>query len=284
MNLFNHLPDPKDSDKKHLFEIAAFTLQLAEKARKEGILALDDITDREKLEIAFFYSDITPVKFTPNEHYVFSVLLSLVVDAADADLVHDIARNYVESADAPEKLAIMIGAEGIAGIQEGVNLQVLCAKLASMMGFDFGREFFAEQNKANLEKAKRIAAFRAGNPELRKIEDDDESSYEKQNSLLMRIANGEKIKFEELSLLNIRDLQKVLSTIKGSDLVLALKSTEAEMQARVFSCFTEPYAEIIKNEMDFSGPVKLKDVGKAQALIVENALHLVSQDEIRIHA
>ena len=84
--------------------------------------------------------------------------------------------------------------------------------------------------------------------------------------------------------MNIRDLQKVLSTIKGSDLVLALKSTEAEMQARVFSCFTEPYAEIIKNEMDFSGPVKLKDVGKAQALIVENALHLISQDEIRIHA
>ena len=55
--------------------------------------------------------------------------------------------NHLPRAKEGEQLALMIGAEGLLGVQQGFMSEALSAKLASMMEFDFGREFLGEVNK-----------------------------------------------------------------------------------------------------------------------------------------
>ena len=74
--------------------------------------------------------------------------------------------------------------------------------------------------------------------------------------------------FEVFVLLDDRSIQRVLRDVENADLELALKSSTEELQNVIFRNLSKRLAAMIKEDMDFMGPVRMKDVEEAQQKIV----------------
>ena len=88
--------------------------------------------------------------------------------------------------------------------------------------------------------------------------------------------------FEDILLLDDRAIQRVLREVDNADLELALKSTTEEVQNVVFKNLSKRLAAMIKEDMDFMGPVRMKDVEEAQQKIVGIIRRLEDSAEIVI--
>ena len=88
--------------------------------------------------------------------------------------------------------------------------------------------------------------------------------------------------FEDVLLLDDRSIQRVLRDVDNNDLGLALKGTNEEVQNAIFNNLSKRLAQMIKEDMDFMGPVKLKDVEEAQQKIVNIIRKLEESGEIVI--
>jgi flagellar motor switch protein FliG len=75
--------------------------------------------------------------------------------------------------------------------------------------------------------------------------------------------------FEDITAMDDRSIQKVLKEVDNKELALALKHVSEETKEKVFSNLSERASNIIKEEMDYMGPVRLKDVEEAQQRIVD---------------
>ena len=88
--------------------------------------------------------------------------------------------------------------------------------------------------------------------------------------------------FEDILLLDDRAIQRVLREVDNADLELALKSTTEEVQNAIFKNLSKRLAAMIKEDMDFMGPVRMKDVEEAQQKIVGIIRRLEDSAEIVI--
>ena len=88
--------------------------------------------------------------------------------------------------------------------------------------------------------------------------------------------------FEDILLLDDRAIQRVLRDVDNADLELALKSSTEEVQNVIFKNLSSRLASMIKEDMDFMGPVRMKDVEKAQQKIVAIIRRLEESAEIVI--
>jgi len=88
--------------------------------------------------------------------------------------------------------------------------------------------------------------------------------------------------FEDILLLDDRSIQRVLRDVEQADLQLSLKGTNEEVQAAVFRNLSKRLAEMIKEDMEFMGPVRMKDVEEAQQKIVNIIRRLEDSGEIVI--
>ncbi len=86
--------------------------------------------------------------------------------------------------------------------------------------------------------------------------------------------------FEDLVTVDDRGLQRLMQEIEQKDLVLSLKAASDEVVAKIFKNMSERTAAIVKQEMEFLGPVRLKDVEEAQRRIVGAARKLKDAGEI----
>ena len=88
--------------------------------------------------------------------------------------------------------------------------------------------------------------------------------------------------FEDILTLDDRSIQRVLSGVDHGDLALALKSAGEDVQAAVFKNMSKRLATMIQEDMDFMGPVRMKDVEEAQQKIVNLIRKLEDTGEIII--
>ncbi|GEM03437.1 flagellar motor switch protein FliG [Halolactibacillus miurensis] len=88
--------------------------------------------------------------------------------------------------------------------------------------------------------------------------------------------------FEDIVTLDNRAIQRVIREVENDDLRLALKVASEEVQEVVFSNMSSRMAETFKEEMEFMGPVRLKDVEEAQTRIVASIRRLEEVGEIVI--
>ena len=86
--------------------------------------------------------------------------------------------------------------------------------------------------------------------------------------------------FEDIVMLDDRSLQMVLREVDGKDLSLALKATPKEVAAKVFKNMSSRAADMLKEEIEFMGPVKIRDVEEAQQKIVNVIRNLEDKGEI----
>ncbi|MCI5501404.1 MAG: flagellar motor switch protein FliG [Lachnospiraceae bacterium] len=88
--------------------------------------------------------------------------------------------------------------------------------------------------------------------------------------------------FEDILSLDDRSVQRVLREVDNNELAVALKGSNEDVQNLIFSNLSKRLATMIKEDMDFMGPVRMKDVEEAQQKIVNIIRKLEDSAEIII--
>ena len=88
--------------------------------------------------------------------------------------------------------------------------------------------------------------------------------------------------FEDILLLDDRAIQRVLRDVENSDLEIALKGSNDEVKSIVLKNLSKRLASMIQEDIEFMGPVRMKDVEEAQQKIVGVIRRLEDSGEIII--
>ena len=88
--------------------------------------------------------------------------------------------------------------------------------------------------------------------------------------------------FEDILLLDDRSIQRVLRDVDNNDLAVALKGANENVQAAIFNNLSKRLAAMIREDMEYMGPVRMKDVEEAQQKIVNIIRKLEDSAEIVI--
>ncbi len=88
--------------------------------------------------------------------------------------------------------------------------------------------------------------------------------------------------FEDLIQLPDNFIQRVLKEVNSKDLVLAMRGANEDVNTRIYKNMSKRAAEMIKEEMEIMGPVRLKEVEKAQQKVVTIIRKLDESGEIII--
>jgi len=86
--------------------------------------------------------------------------------------------------------------------------------------------------------------------------------------------------FEDILLLDDRSIQRVLRDVDNNDLAIALKGANEQVQNAIFNNLSKRLSAMIREDMEFMGPVRMKDVEEAQQKIVNIIRKLEDSAEI----
>src|SRR5688572_1546805 len=88
--------------------------------------------------------------------------------------------------------------------------------------------------------------------------------------------------FEDILLVNDKGIQSVLKEIDNEELALALKTASEELKQKIFKNMSERAAQLIQEDMQYMGPVRVSDVEAAQQKIVDVVRRLEDSGDIII--
>jgi flagellar motor switch protein FliG len=88
--------------------------------------------------------------------------------------------------------------------------------------------------------------------------------------------------FEDILMVNDKGIQAVLKEIDNDELCMALKTASDELKDKIFSNMSARASELIREDMEYMGPVRLSDVEAAQQRIVDVVRRLEEAGEIII--
>ena len=88
--------------------------------------------------------------------------------------------------------------------------------------------------------------------------------------------------FEDILLLDDKSIQRVLREVDNSELAIAMKAANEQVQNAIFNNLSKRLAVMIKEDMEYMGPVRMKDVEEAQQKIVNIIRKLEDSGEIVI--
>jgi len=88
--------------------------------------------------------------------------------------------------------------------------------------------------------------------------------------------------FEDIVLLDDRSIQKVLREVDTGDLAKALKAVEPDVQDKIYRNMSKRAAALLREDMDYMGPIRLKDVEESQQKIVNIIRKLEESGDIVI--
>jgi flagellar motor switch protein FliG len=103
---------------------------------------------------------------------------------------------------------------------------------------------------------------------------------ENEDSELADMVRQKMFVFEDLLQLENRHFRDILQNVDNQLLIKALKTTSDEMKDKVFSNLSERASEMLKEDMEVMGPVKLSEVEDAQQEIIKIAKRLESEGRI----
>lgn len=89
--------------------------------------------------------------------------------------------------------------------------------------------------------------------------------------------------FEDVMILDDRSIQRVLKEVDSKELAFALKAVSEEVKHKILSNMSERAAKMVNEEMEYMGPVRLREVEEAQQRIVESIRQLEDEGEIVIN-
>lgn len=88
--------------------------------------------------------------------------------------------------------------------------------------------------------------------------------------------------FDDLVLVDDKGLQKVLRNVESHELALALKAASEEVRQKIFRNMSSRAAEILQEEIESTGAVRMKDVAEAQQRITGIVQEMERKGEVVI--
>ncbi len=107
-------------------------------------------------------------------------------------------------------------------------------------------------------------------------------TLEKNNPELATAIKNLMFVFDDITLIDDRGIQRILRDLDTKDLTLALKGSGEEIKEKFLSNMSSRAAEMLGEEMEIMGPVRVKDVEEAQQKIIEVVRQLEDDGEIMI--
>ena len=106
------------------------------------------------------------------------------------------------------------------------------------------------------------------------------SHIEEEDDSLAEMVRQKMFVFEDLLQVENRNFRDILQNVDNQVLIKALKTTSDEMKNKIFSNLSERASEMLKEDMEVMGPVKLSEVEEAQQEIIKTAKRLESEGKI----
>ena len=88
--------------------------------------------------------------------------------------------------------------------------------------------------------------------------------------------------FDDIAQLTDREIQMILREVDTHDLAIALKGATEELKERVFANVSDRVGQMMKEEMDFAGPIRLSDVEEVQLKVVQTVRQLEEAGQVTI--
>ncbi|MDP4114987.1 MAG: flagellar motor switch protein FliG [Bacteroidota bacterium] len=89
--------------------------------------------------------------------------------------------------------------------------------------------------------------------------------------------------FDDIINIQDKDIQKILRVVDRKDLALALKISDEKLKNKIFLNMSERAADLLKEELQYMGMVKLKEVETAQSKIIDTVKMLEEEGEISLN-
>jgi flagellar motor switch protein FliG len=105
---------------------------------------------------------------------------------------------------------------------------------------------------------------------------------EKQNPNLVETIRHLMFVFEDLLLIDVNQLKEILARVDRKAITLALKGTSDQLKDHIFSTMSARATEMMKEDIDALGPVKIKEVETAQQQIIAIVRALESDGTISL--
>lgn len=90
--------------------------------------------------------------------------------------------------------------------------------------------------------------------------------------------------FEDINKFSGKDIQTMLKNVETSQWAMALKGASEELKAKVLSNMSQRAADMLREEMDYLGPVKLSSVEQMQQQVVDIVRRLEESGDISLQA
>ena len=88
--------------------------------------------------------------------------------------------------------------------------------------------------------------------------------------------------FEDLKSIDDRGMQELLREVPGDKLILALKATDEELKQKFFKNMSERASQMLKDDLEAKGPVKLSEVEEAQKEILVTARRMADEGRVQL--
>lgn len=90
--------------------------------------------------------------------------------------------------------------------------------------------------------------------------------------------------FDDINKLSDKDVQTVLKNVEAAQWAMALKGSSEELKAKILGNMSQRASQMLKEEMEFLGAVRLSDVEAVQQQIVDVVRRLEDTGELTLHA
>lgn len=180
-----------------------------------------------------------------------SDILSWLPEEMQADVVYRIAKIEKVSPDV------------ISGIEEALKKE---------LGRSVGKE---QRQVGGIEKVVDLLSHLQNNLDVDILESIEEEDVEMAEEIRKRMFT-----FENLVSLDGRSLQMILREVNNDSLTMALKSASDEMKERIFVNMSLRAADMIRDDLDAMGPVRLSEVEAMQQSIVKIAMKLEEEGKL----
>ena len=225
---------------------------------------LKRMSNREKLETLRRHDPRVIFNLIKNEH---PQTIAFILSHLDQSQTSDILSRLPESVQY-EVLTRIAKMDSIIPETFEEIIDTLAKEVESVKVFSGGTIGGVKQASEILNQLKKSDS----NEIMRKIEEDDPDLAEEIGQLMFT--------FEDVVNIDDRGIQTILKEVSNDDLAMALKAASEELKDKIFRNISSRAADMIKEDMETRGPVRISDVEKSQQVIVRVARKLEEEGKI----
>jgi flagellar motor switch protein FliG len=222
--------------------------------------------DASGIESLKWMDATTVAEFIKNEHpqIIATILVHLEPDQASEIISHFVDRLRQ---DVMLRIATLDGVKPIA-LRE---LNDVMTKLLT------GNENIKKQTMGGIKVAANIMNFMSGDNEASVMEGlksyDDEMAQKIMDQMFV---------FDNIMDIDDKGIQVILKEVQSETLIVALKGTTEEMREKIFKNMSSRAAEMMKEDLETKGPVKLSEVEAQQKQILQIVRRLADEGQIQL--